>query len=321
MTEKTKRNIDQQQQTSQSEGRLPWYAGWKVKDLVHPIIISRIRLFQASIVLLLLATAGYFVWEQNYSSPTGEEMVTEMVTAAGGMEAWNSLRNGQFTRTQYLYGETGEELSRKVQTFFFKKTNKGLRLLVKSETENGAEVWVGKDEEGHWATKGKQASDPRETARDLGMMCDSEFCQPSCATSMAFYRFSMPFKLTDYGVLPTFTGTAALGEMEANVLTIEFLPEVGKDRWVFFTDPNTQLIHKMEYHNFSDDGHSRPEGIFWSDHREQDGITFSHRWTRYWSNGQVMEEYIYSDVDFKTELPEALFDRSPNHGLLTDQGS
>lgn len=317
MKEKTKRSVEQQRQVPQQSERIPWYAGWKVKDLVQPITISRMRLFQAGIILAILAAGSYFAWQQNLRPPTGEEMVAEMVTAAGGMETWNKLRSGQFTRTQFLYSQAGEELSRKVQTFFFRKTNKGLRLMVQSVNENGEEVWVGEDEEGHWATKGEKASDPKETARDLGMMCDSEFCQPSCATSMAFYRFSMPFKLTDQGVIPSYTGRVPLGEGEADVLNIEFLPEVGKDRWIFYVDPADNLIRKMEYHNKSDAGHSRPEGIFWSDYREHAGITFSHRWTRYWSNGQVMEEYVFSDVDFETERPEAFFDRPAGYELLT----
>jgi hypothetical protein len=141
---------------------------------------------------------------------------------------------------------------------------------------------------------------------------------------MAFFRFSMPFKLKDKGVNASLASTdltlanlnflGSSGE-KPTLLDISYDPKVGKDRWRFYVDPKDQLIHKMEYYNKSDMGESRPEEIYWTDHKTVDGITFSHRWTRYWPNGKVMDEYIYSDVDFKSEIPDSFFERSSAHDL------
>jgi len=130
----------------------------------------------------------------------------------------------------------------------------------------------------------------------------------------------MPFKLKDPGVIPSIASTeinllnlTSMGSspiVEPTVLEITYNPEVGRDRWRFYIDTNDQLIHKIEYYNISDKGETRPEEIYWTDHKTESGITFSHRWTRYWPNGKIMDEYVYSDVDFETEISDGFFERN-----------
>lgn len=308
MKQKTKRSIESRTQEGK-KFKAPWWTGLEVKDLIKPITIRRVRILQAGLVALLIAAGGYFTWQNYFRGPTGEEMVADMIQAAGGMDAWNNLKEGQFLRTRNLYSEAGDLMETKRETFFFKKTNEGLKLQVKSMTNDGEEVWIGKDQDGYWATKDRKAIDPQITARGLGMMCDSKWCEPLCASSMAFFRFSMPFKLTDNGVIPEVVNPVSFDGEKMQVLDVTYDPNVGKDRWVFYVSPEDGLIHKIEYHNRADNDEVRPEEIFWSDHREAGGITFSHKWTRYWSNGSVMEEYVFSDVDFNTSLADNFFER------------
>ncbi len=318
-----KPNTQQTNQSKQedSQGKIPWLFGLEVKDLARPITVQRIRLIQAGILMAVLAYGGYYLWDTYLRAPSGTELVGEMVEAAGGMEAWNSIRSGQFTRTQNLYDRTGNLLSEQVETFFFRKTDQGLKLMVKALDEDGNEVIISEDGEGFWATKESQPADPKKTSGDLGMMCDSKFCQPTCASSMAFFKFSMPFKLTDHGTRPEVNNVTAFGLLDWNplenidldsdplVLDVSYDPEVGKDKWRFLVNPKTKLIHKVEYYNKSDFGTYRPEETYWTDHRTVDGITFSHKWTKFWSNGQVMEEYTYSDVSFNNQIDEQFFNR------------
>ena len=72
----------------------------------------------------------------------------------------------------------------------------------------------------------------------------------------------------------------------------------------------------MEYYNKSDIGEIRPEEIYWTDHKTVDGITISHRWIRYWPNGKIMDEYLYSDINFKKEINDTFFDRSESNDLV-----
>lgn len=300
------------------EEKVPWWFDLHVKDLVKPITVKRMQLLSAGALLLAVLAAGYYAWENYLREPTGEEFVAEIVDAAGGIDAWNGVKHGQFTRTHNLYDATGELLKSTEETFYFKRGKEGLKLQVKSVGDDHSEVIVGKDEEGFWATKDNQVVDPLTAAKEEGMMCDSKFCDPQCASSMAFFRFSMPFKLKDKGVNASLASTdlnlANLNLLggsgkEPTLLDISYDPGVGKDSWRFYVDPKDNLIYKMEYYNKSDKGETRPEEIYWTDHKTVDGITFSHRWTRYWPNGKIMDEYVYSDVNLNSELPDGFFNR------------
>lgn len=322
MNEKLKPAV--QPKKKEQESRVPWLFDLEVKDLTSPITIRRIRLLQIGGLLAVIGLAGYFVWDNFLRAPSGVELVNEMVEAAGGMEAWNGIQSGQFTRTRNLYDETGSLLSQKTETFFFQKTDQGHKLMVESTDKDGKEVRIAEDDEGFWATKDNLPTDPKKASGDLGMMCDSKFCTPTCAASMAFFRFSMPFKLTDYGVRPKVSDGAVFAildwnpleflqlQLEPLILDISYIPEVGKDKWRFMVDPNDKLIHKVEYYNKSDFGEIRPEEIYWSDHRVVDGFTVSHRWTSFWGNGKVMEEYVFSDMNFNNPIPGDFFNRPEN---------
>jgi hypothetical protein len=289
--------------------RIPWKFNWEVKDLVDPIVLRRAQIFRTIMVVAVLILAGAFIWNQYLKASSGDTLVDEMVTAAGGMDAWYGVDQGKFTRTHHLYDDNGSVLKTVDETFYFRKTNRGVDLMVKSINERGDEIWVGRDDDGFWAFSNNEEVDPIAAAKDEGMMCDSKFCDPLCASTMAFYRFSMPFKLTDPGVQPKNVGAGMLDGKKADILEISYDPEVGKDRWVFYADHDNRLIGKIEYHHQNDHGESRPEEMYWSDHRQHAGITFANKWVRYHTNGKILEEFLFSDVDFETPVSEHIFSR------------
>lgn len=300
---------------------IPYLFSLELKDLTDPITIKRIRIFQLVMVLSAVTLTSYFVWNNVFRAPTGVELVNEMVEAAGGLTAWSNIQSGQFSRTQKVYDMAGKQLSEQKETFYFRKTNDGIKLMVMALDSEGKEVIISEDADGFWATKDESPTDPETTSRDLGMMCDSKFCMPDCNMQMAFFRFSMPFKLTDYGVQPKVNNLSTFGLLDWNplenidiksepiVLDVSYIPTVGKDKWRFMVNPETKLIHKVEYYNKSDFGKFRPEEIYWTDHKTVDGITFSHRWVKFGSNGKVMNEYIYSEVSFNNQIDEDHFKR------------
>lgn len=301
--------------------KIPYLFNLELKDLTDPITIRRIRIFQLVLVLSAVTFTGYYVWQNVIRAPTGVELINEMVDAAGGMTAWKNIQSGQFTRTQKVYDMAGKQLSEQKETFYFRKTDDGIKLMVKAIDSEGKEVIISEDDEGFWATKESSPTDPETISRDLGMMCDSQFCEPNCNMQMAFFRFSMPFKLTDYGVQPKVNNVSTLGLLDWNplenidlasepiVLDVSYIPTVGKDKWRFLVNPETKLIHKVEYYNKSDFGSYRPEEIYWTDHKTVDGITFSHKWVKFYSNGKIMNEYIYSDVSFNNQVDKNFFNR------------
>ena len=285
-----------------------------LKDLFEPIFIKRVQILKGAGIMLLAIVASIAVWNKYFKAPTGTQLVDKMVEAAGNMQTWNNLGHGKFTRTQRLYDETGEKLKEKVETIFFEKKNGEIELLTESNRSGQAPVVIGKDKDGFWALENGKFVDPIKTGKDLGVMCASQWCQPNCAMKMSFYRFSMPFKLKDDGVIPENGGKTKVLDQTYQVINISYRPEVGKDKWVFHIDEKTKLIAKMEYHHKTDKGQALPEEFFWTDYKQVGGLNISHKWIRYWSNGKPLEEITFSNFDFQTTLPKQFHER-PNELL------
>ena len=303
-------------QTNQSHSNdeekviLPWKSELAVKDLIKPITVRRIRLVQtAGGILLLLGIIGIAYW-LFVKPPSGERIVKEMISAAGGMEQWKNIQDGNFVRTHRLYDENGKIIHQSEETFFFKNNKDGHQLLIKSKTNAGDNVLVGHDKTGYWASLNGNGVNPVPLAKELEFMCDDEHCSPLCASEMALYRMSFPFKLADNGVIPRNAGTTILNGEKAMLLDITFDPKVGHDRWVFYVDPSSKLIRKIEHYPTVKDN-VQPEEIYLSDFKKDGNIVLSHSNKYYRSNGKILEEYLISNVKFNSSLNADLFNRPP----------
>lgn len=308
---------DQSQSHSDDEEKviLPWKSELEVKDLIKPITLRRIRLVQtAGGILLLLAVIGFAYW-LFVKPPSGEKIVKDMIAAAGDMEQWKNIQDGNFVRTHRLYDENGKIIHQSEETFFFKNNKDGHQLLIKSKTNGGDNVIVGHDKAGYWASLNGNGVNPVPLAKELEFMCDDEHCSPLCASEMALYRMSFPFKLADNGVIPRNTGTAILNGEKAMLLDVTFDPKVGHDRWVFYVDPSSKLIRKIEHYPTVKDN-VQPEEIYLSDFKKDGNIVLSHSNKYYRSNGKILEEYLISNVKFNSSLTADLFNRPPQLTML-----
>ncbi|MBA2498184.1 MAG: hypothetical protein H0V30_00495 [Chitinophagaceae bacterium] len=288
--------------------KLPWEAELEVKDLISPIKVRRIRLIQTTGAVLLLLALGVFGWWLFFAPPSGEKIVKQMIAAAGGMDEWNGIQDGNFVRIHRLYDENGKIIKQSEETFFFKNNPDGRQLLIKSKTNEGDQVIVGRDKGGFWASLNNAEVDPEEISKDLEFMCDGDGCSPLCASEMALYRMSFPFKLADYGVKPRNAGNTTLNGEKVILLDVTFDPKVGHDRWVFYVDPNDKLIRKIEHYP-SLKSNVQPEEIYLSDFKKEGNIVLSHSNKYYRSNGKILEEYLISDVKFNSSLAAEIFDR------------
>ncbi len=295
--------------------KLPWEADLEVKDLIKPITLRRVHMFQTGGALLLLLAAGVFVWWLFLKPPSGEQIVKEMINAVGGMEEWKNIKDGNFVRTHRLYDENGEIIQQSEETFFFKNGKDGQQLLIKSKTNEGNKVLVGYDEGGYWASLNDEEVNPVKIAKDLEFMCDGDGCSPLCASEMALYRMSFPFKLADNGVKPRNAGSSILNGEKVTLLDVTFDPEVGHDRWVFYVDPSTKFIRKIEHYPSVKDN-VQPEEIYLSDFKKEGSIVLSHSNKYYRSNGKILEEYLFSNVKFNSPLAADFFNRPQQLSLL-----
>ncbi len=295
--------------------KLPWKAELEVKDLIKPITVRRIRLFQIGGFLLLLLALGAALWSLFFAPPSGEQLVNGMISSAGGLKEWKEIKDGRFVRTHRLYDENGKVVRQSQETFFFRNNPDGRQLMIKSKTNEGNDVVVGRDQGGFWASLNGDKVEPVRLAKDLEFMCDDEGCSPLCASEMALYRMSFPFKLSDDGVRPRNAGTALLNGENVHLLDVTFDPKVGHDRWVFYVDPATKYIRKIEHYP-STKANVQPEEIYLSDFKKEGNIVLSHSNKYYGSNGKLLEEYIVSDVQFNSELTADFFKRPQQLGKL-----
>jgi hypothetical protein len=301
-------NIKTNKTDEANKTRIPLKDELLVKDLINPINIKRIRILQVAGALVLLAVIAVVVKLYFFKPPTGEQLVNDMIEAAGGVNAWDNIDHGQFVRTHRRYDENKNIIKQEKETYYFRKENENVRIMVKSESDKGDEIIIGNNKDGYWASKNDEPAEPREVAKDLEMMCHAEHCTPLCASEMAFYRMSFPFKLKDPGVNPQYAGTSILNGKKAMVLDVTYKPEIGIDRWVFLVDPKTKLIRKIEHYG-SAEADAQPEEIYWTDYKDEAGISFSHVATSYRSNGSILEEFIITDEDFTSPMQDGYFQR------------
>lgn len=289
--------------------KLPWEAELEVKDLIKPIRLRRIRIVQTASAFLLLIGAIAFAWWLFVKPVSGERMVKDMIEAAGGLKEWNNISDGNFVRAHRLYDENGKIIKQSEETFFFKNNPDGRQLLIKSKTNEGDNVIVGSDKAGYWATVNEEVTDPVKVSKDLEFMCDGDHCSPLCASEMALYRMSFPFKLADNGVKPRNAGTSVLNGEKVQLLDVTFDPKVGTDRWVFSVDPSTKLIRKIEHYPTVKENVPAEE-VYLSDFKKSGNIVLSHSNKYYRSNGKILEEYLISDVKFNSAIKGDFFNRS-----------
>ena len=136
-------------------------------------------------IFVSILAIGFFAWWVLVKPPSGETIVKEMITAAGGLEQWNAIKDGSFIRTHRLYDENGKIIKQSEETFFFKDNPQGRQLMIRSKTNEGDQVIVGRDKGGFWALMNEDVVEPKKIAKELEFMCDGDECSPLCASEMA----------------------------------------------------------------------------------------------------------------------------------------
>lgn len=293
----------------QAPVKVPLHVEHEIRDLVHPIVLRRAWLRRAALAVVALAVVGAGVWfvQGPYA---GQALLAEAVDAAGGMASWEAVEGGTFTRVHTVFDEDEQPVRVVTERHAFGLGDGG--GIVMQTSAGDAVARIGRDGTGYWATLNGEPVDPEPLAHEMDMMCESDECTPTCSMELAFYRFSMPFKLTDPGVVPTHGGSAMLAGRPVSLLHVGFKEGVGNDRWTLYVDDETKLIRKIDYFENADlDAiDTPPQEIYWSDHRAENGVVLAHRQTYYRANGTKLEEYDIRDVDLASPVPAAALSRT-----------
>ena len=296
--------------------KVPRRVEHEIRDLVDPIVVRRAWLWRAGLAVGVLLIVGVAVWFAVLRPPSGYALLDTAVDAAGGMEPWRDVSGGTYTRIHTVYDEDEQPVRSIVERHAFDYLG---GKIVMETTKDGRVARIGRDGTGYWATLDGEEEDPEELAREMDLMCESDECTPTCSMELASYRFSMPFKLTDPGVIPTYGGAAMLAGRSVSLLHIRFEEGVGGDRWTLYVDDETKLVRKIDYYENADleNVDTPPQEIYWSDHREVNGLMISHRQTYYRANGTKLEEYVIEDIDLASPVPAERFARMPGAALQT----
>ena len=163
-----------------------------------------------------------------------QALLDKVITAQGGMQAWQSLQDLTFTLTRIVFGPQGEEAAASKSLYYLKQQGKA---RVESITGKGVKV-EGFDGEKPWVTVDGKPDSGAEALR-LAQFQSANW----------WYWMGVPFKLKDPGVILTYKGTAAFRGKPVEILEATFQPGVGStsDRYSYWIDPKTGRILFVEF--------------------------------------------------------------------------
>lgn len=231
-------------------------------------------------------------------SSVADSLVNGWIEAAGGMEAWRSVRTARYTVTTVWYDSSGTVERMRPRRVELRKTPEGEQSRIERPEAEGLYVQVF-NRDTAWATLNGRPLPPDHPA-----VRESEYVGRD-----VFYWFGLPYKLRDPGV-----------KLEAKRLSdggyevrVSFGSGVGThpgDRYFYrFTDrdPFPEEVHYIE------EGSDSRSRTVWSNFREAGPVTYvgTRRWLA--GTGRPTKELRIDDVWINPPLPDSLF-RAPGRG-------
>lgn len=223
-----------------------------------------------------------------------DSLVDGWIDAAGGLEAWNSVRSARFTVTTVWYDSTGDiRRIRPRRVTILKRAGAQLSRIERPEAEGlYVQVFTG---DTAWATLNDALLPADDKAAE-----ESEYVGRD-----VFYWFGLPYKLRDPGVNRS-ARELPEGGWEVRVT---FGDDVGVhpgDQYFYYfldDDPYPEEVHYIEQDR-TEAARNRTE---WSEFRQAAPITYVG--TRLWrdSLGMPTKALRIHDVWINPELPEGVF--------------
>lgn len=221
-----------------------------------------------------------------------DSLVGAWIEAAGGMEAWRSVRTARYTVNTVLYDSAGSVDWMRPRRVELRKTERGEESRIERPESEGLYVQVFNGDTA-WAALNGRALPPDDPATD-----ESEYVGRD-----VFYWFGLPFKLRDPGVNLE-ASTDDEGGYEVRVTFGEGTGAHPGDRYFYYfrdEDPFPEEVHYIEQ------GSESRSRTLWSDFTGAGPITYVgvRRWID--EEGVPTKELRIDDVWINPELADSLF--------------
>lgn len=220
-----------------------------------------------------------------------DERVGRWIEAAGGMDAWQQVRNARFTVVTVWFDSTETEVRRRPRFVWVKKNPQRARIERDEPEGHYVQAYDGSTA---WATLNGERlpEDHRATA------------EVRYVTGDVFYWFGLPYKLRDSGVHLEHVPRDSVGLEGVRVTFGEGVGLHPGDRYFYyFTDdsPFPVQVHYIE------EGSTSISRTAWSDYREADPIGYVGTRTYFDEQGRRTKQLLLRDVVINPGVPDSLF--------------
>lgn len=225
-----------------------------------------------------------------------DSLVHRWIRAAGGLEAWRSVRSARFTVTTVWYEPDGAVRRMRPRRVAMRKTPEGTQARIERPEPEGLYVQVFTGDTA-WATLDGQPLPPDDPAAE-----ETEYVARDVA-----YWIGLPYKLRDPGVNLS-ARRLDDGDFE---LRVTFEAETGAhpgDRYFYYFPAGDPHPERVDYIEEGSESRSRTR---WSHFRRAGPLSYVgvRRWVD--EEGTVTRELRQDDVCVNPVLPDSLFRPSP----------
>lgn len=252
----------------------------------------------AAALALAACVGGEGAGESPSTVSTADSVVGAWIEAAGGLDAWRSVRTARYTVTTVWYDSTGVVERMRPRRVELRKTSRGEESRIERPEAEGLYVQVF-NRDTAWATL-----NGKPLPSDHPAVEEAEYVGRD-----VFYWFGLPYKLRDPGVNLDATALAE-GGYEVRVT---FGDQVGAhpgDRYFYYFRDDDPFPEEVHYVEEGSDSRSR---TLWSDFTEAGPLTYVgvRRWVD--ESGNPTKELRIDDVVIDPDLADSLF-RAPDRG-------
>ncbi len=173
-------------------------------------------------------------------SPQIRQVIRSAIDAAGGLEAYNSLKKISYQKKSVLYYPDGQIESERIEHHSF-QLKPAFAANIRY-TQDSAEIIIAYEHGQTFQLRNYRKHKGHDPADAMTVMS-------------AYYVLMMPFKLLDVGTTLSYEGMQLLNNQKVEVIKAEYDPlthanHSTQDEWRYFFDPSSgEYIASAVYHD------------------------------------------------------------------------